>query len=103
LKIFFFLFFLRREPGDIDNSALIDKNLSSNNRILNDDCVQLRFGLVHTVNFEMVPEILWLFLRKYYRCNGSAICRKVTYRNKLTKPELDLYPVRFIFNFISIN
>ncbi len=89
---------LRREPGDIDNSSLIDKNQSNNNRIGNDDCVQLRFGLRHTVHFEMVPESLWLFLKKYYRCNGSAICRKVTYRKGLNKPELDLYPVRFYFH-----
>jgi hypothetical protein len=89
---------LRREPGDIDNSSLIDKNQSNNNRIGNDDCVQLRFGLRHTIHFEMVPESLWLFLKKYYRCNGSAICRKVTYRKGLNKPELDLYPVKILFS-----
>ncbi len=66
---------------------------------MNDECVQLRLGLRHPVHYEMVPESVWLFLRKYYRCNGPAICRKVTYRKKLNKPELDLYPVRFIFNF----
>ena len=91
------LFLFRREPGDIDNSFLIDKNNSNSNRIINDDCVQLKPGLRHCVNFEMVPELLWLFLRKYYRCNGSVVCRKVTYRKKLNKPELDLYPVSFNF------
>jgi hypothetical protein len=90
--------FFRREPGDIDNSLLIDKNHSNNNRVVNDDCVQLKSGLRHTVHFEMVPESLWLFLRKYYRCIGPAICRKVTYRKKLNKPELDLYPVSFDFH-----
>jgi hypothetical protein len=59
--------------------------------------VQLRTGLSHKIHFEMVPESLWLFLKKYYRCNGSAICRKVTYRKRLNKPELDLYPVRNFF------
>ncbi len=92
-KLILIEIFLRREPGDIDNSLLIEKNSSNNNRAINDDCVQLKPGLKHTVNFEMVPESLWLFLRKYYRCHGSAICRKVTYRKKLNKPELDLYPV----------
>ncbi|UJR27426.1 hypothetical protein I4U23_008715 [Adineta vaga] len=83
----------KREPGDIDNSILIEKNSSNNTRIVNDDCVQLRPGLRHNVNFEMVPESIWLFLRKYYRINGPVICRKVTYRKKLNKPELDLYPL----------
>lgn len=88
-------YLFRRDPGDIDNSLLIEKNISNNNRIANDDCVQLKPGLRRNTNFEMVPELLWLFLRKYYRCNGPAICRRVTYRKKLSKPELDLYPVRF--------
>ncbi|CAF4722565.1 unnamed protein product [Rotaria sp. Silwood1] len=83
----------KREPGDIDNSLLIDKNSTNNTRIVNDDCVQLKFGLRRNIHFEMVPESLWLFLKKYYRCNGPAICRKVTYRKKINKPELDLYPL----------
>ncbi|CAF0809558.1 unnamed protein product [Adineta steineri] len=83
----------KREPGDIDNSMLIDKNSSTNIRVMNDDCVQLKPGLRHHIHFEMVPESIWLFLRKYYRCNGQPICRKVTYRKKLNKPELDLYPL----------
>ena len=90
----------RREPGDIDNSSLIDKSASTNNRVANDDCVQLKSGLVHRTNFEMVPELLWLFLRKYYRCNGAVVCRKVTYRKKLNKPELDLYPVSITLLFV---
>ena len=61
--------------------------------------MQLRPGLIHKTNFEMVPESLWLFLRKYYRCHGPAICRKVTYRKRLNRPELDLYPVRDFFTF----
>ncbi|CAF0759373.1 unnamed protein product [Adineta ricciae] len=83
----------KREPGDIDNSILIEKVSSNNTRIANDDCVQLRPGLRHNVHFEMVPESIWSFLRKYYRLSGPAICRKVTYRKKLNKPELDLYPL----------
>ncbi|CAF4440752.1 unnamed protein product, partial [Rotaria magnacalcarata] len=83
----------KREPGDIDNSLLIDKNSPNTIRIANDDCVQLKLGLRRSMHFEMVPELLWLFLRKYYRCNGPAICRKVTYRKKINKPELDLYPL----------
>ncbi|CAF3315764.1 unnamed protein product [Rotaria socialis] len=83
----------KREPGDIDNSLLIDKNSPNTIRVVNDDCVQLKFGLRRHMHFEMVPELLWLFLRKYYRCNGLGICRKVTYRKKINKPELDLYPL----------
>ena len=45
----------------------------------------------------MIPELLWIFLRKYYRCNGPIVCRKVIYKRKFPKPELDLYPVSFIF------
>ena len=84
----------KREPGDIDTSSLVDKNSSSTNRIVNDECVQLKSGLRYPNNFQMVPEILWLFLRKHYRCNGPVVCRKVTYRKRLNRPELDLYPVR---------
>ncbi|CAF0968583.1 unnamed protein product [Rotaria sordida] len=83
----------KREPGDIDNSLLIDKNSTNNTRIINDDCVQLKLGLRRNIHFEMVPESLWLFLRKHYRCNGPAICRKVTNRKRINKPELDLYPL----------
>lgn len=74
---------------------MIEKTHSNSNRIVNDECVQLKPGLRHGVNFEMVPDLLWIFLRKYYRCNGPAVHRRVTYRKKLNKPELDLYPVRF--------
>jgi len=74
------------EPGDINNRSLIEK-------IISNDCVQLKSGLRSSIHFEMIPELLWIFLSKYYRCNGSIVCRKVTYRRKLNKPELDLYPV----------
>jgi hypothetical protein len=80
------LLFVRNEPGDIDNTLLIEK-------VISNDCVQLKSGLRSSIHFEMIPELLWIFLLKYYRCNGSIVCRKVTYRRKLNKPELDLYPV----------
>lgn len=42
----------------------------------------------------MVPEILWIFFRKSYRCIGPPISRRVIHGKKQNKPELDLYPVR---------
>lgn len=42
----------------------------------------------------MIPEVLWLFLHKYYRCQGPIVSRKVIYRQRSYSPELDLYPVR---------
>ncbi|CAF1168615.1 unnamed protein product [Adineta steineri] len=75
-----------RELGDINNSSLIEK-------VISNDCVQLKPGLRHGIHFEMIPELLWIFLRKYYRCNGPVVCRKVIYRKKINKPELDLYPL----------
>jgi hypothetical protein len=41
----------------------------------------------------MIPEVLWLFLHKYYRCQGQIISRKVVHRQRSYLPELDLYPV----------
>ncbi|CAF2834191.1 unnamed protein product [Rotaria sp. Silwood2] len=76
----------KNEHGDIDNSSLIEK-------IISNDCVQLKTNLRRGIHFEMIPELLWIFLRKYYRCNGPIVCRKVTYRKNLNKPELDLYPL----------
>jgi hypothetical protein len=64
-------------------------------KVISNDCVQLKPGLRYGIHFEMIPEVLWLFLRKYYRCIGPVVCRKVTYRKNLNKPELDLYPVSF--------
>ncbi|CAM4750883.1 unnamed protein product [Rotaria magnacalcarata] len=76
----------RFELGDIDNSSLVEKTISN-------DCVQLKPGLRRGIHFEMIPELLWIFLRKYYRCIGPIVCRKVIYRKNLNKPELDLYPL----------
>ncbi len=66
-------------------------------KIISNDCVQLKSGLRYGIHFEMVPEVLWLFLRKYYRCNGPIVCRKVTYKKNLNKSEFDLYPVSLNF------
>ncbi len=66
-------------------------------KIISNDCVQLKSGLRYGIHFEMVPEFLWLFLRKYYRCNGPIVCRKVTYKKNLNKSEFDLYPVSLNF------
>ena len=74
------------ELGDIDNSSLTEK-------IVSNDCVQLKANLRYGIDFEIVPELLWKFLLKYYRCIGPGICRKVIYKKKINKPELDLYPV----------
>ena len=83
----------RTELGDIDNSSLIEK-------IISNDCFQLKTGLRHVYHFEMIPKILWMFFRKYYRCHGTIISRKIIYKGNLKKPELDLYPVhRFSFSF----
>ena len=76
----------RRDPGSIDNASLIEQ-------ILSNDCVQLKANLRHGIHFEMVPEILWVFLSKYYRSNGPVLSRKVMYRKPFLRPELDLYPV----------
>lgn len=85
---------IKKESDEIDNTLLIDKlTTSSSNRNTPDECTQLKLGLRHRIHYEMVPELLWKFLRKYYRCNGTAIARKVTYKSKLPRPELDLYPV----------
>ncbi len=83
-------FCIRNEPGDIDNSSLIEK-------IISNDCGQLKPGLRSGIHFEMIPELLWIFLRKYYRCSGPIVCRKVVYRKTVHIPELDLYPVSVRF------
>lgn len=82
-----FSFSREQEPGDIDSSSLIEK-------IISIDCVQLKPNLREGIHFQMVPEVLWLFLHKYYRCQGPIVSRKVIYRQKSYPPELDLYPVR---------
>ncbi|CAF1339296.1 unnamed protein product [Rotaria sordida] len=74
------------ELGDIDNNVLTEK-------IISNDCIQLKPNLRRGIHFEMIPELLWIFLRKYYHCNGPIVCRKVTYRKNLNRPELDLYPL----------
>jgi hypothetical protein len=66
-------------------------------KIISNECIQLKSRLRSGIDFEMIPELLWIFLRKYYRCNGPIVCRKVIYRRKLNKPELDLYPVSYNF------
>ena len=88
-------FVCRIEPGDIDNSPLVEK-------IISNDCVQLKPNLRSGIHFEMVPELLWIFLRKYYRCNGPIIRRKVVFKRKLNQPELDLYPVSLVYSFVSM-
>lgn len=85
----------RIEPGDIDNSPLVDK-------IISNDCVQLKSNLRSGIHFEIVPELLWLFLRKYYRCNGPIIWRKVVFKKKLNRPELDLYPVSVVCSIVLL-
>lgn len=71
--------------------------------MFSDDCLHLKPGLRHRQEFEMVPELLWKFFLKNYRNVGPIICRRVTYRPKLNKPELDLYPVRSTINVESIH
>ncbi|CAF5150859.1 unnamed protein product, partial [Rotaria sp. Silwood1] len=61
--------------------------------ILSNDCLPLKPNLRRGSHFEMIPELLWIFLSKYYHCHGPILCRKVTYRKNLNKPELDLYPL----------
>ncbi|CAF1131929.1 unnamed protein product [Adineta ricciae] len=75
-----------REPGDINNSSIVEK-------VISNDCVQLKSSLRSGIHFEMIPELLWIFIRKYYNCSGPIVCRKVAYRKQLNKPELDLYPL----------
>ena len=68
--------------------------------MISNDCVQLKSGLRSGIHFEMIPELLWIFIRKYYNCSGPIVCRKVAYRKQPNKPELDLYPVSF---YLTIN
>jgi len=83
----------RRDALDIDNSSIVEKSSTSSSRMFSDDCLHLKPGLRHRQEFEMVPELLWKFFLKNYRNVGPIICRRVTYRPKLNKPELDLYPL----------
>ena len=83
----------KTELGNIDNSSLIEK-------VTSNDCIQLKNNLRSGIHFEIIPELLWVFLSKYYLCTGPNISRKVIYKKKSSKPELDLYPVCLLLNRI---
>ncbi|CAF3966255.1 unnamed protein product, partial [Rotaria sp. Silwood1] len=58
--------------------------------ILSNDCLPLKPNLRRGSHFEMIPELLWIFLSKYYHCHGPILCRKLTikiYRNRILSPQ----------------